>query len=211
MGMFPAFPASVGADPTRSSSSFHLPSTLSLGYISLTFIDLPLHTGRIKKKVIVYKLLSSYRSIHRSMDIDSGMEMEKPSPLHRSLSTVTYCCGRCGYDLKLSSLARDTAGMVGAGARIGCGRPGTAVVVFDAIDDARFGHLDEFRCLDVRARRLFARRTRLLCRKCGAHVGFGYDDSTAATRPPRYHIKIRALHPAASPDETAADATPLRP
>jgi hypothetical protein len=24
------------------------------------------------------------------MDIGSGMEMEKPSPLHRSLSTVTY-------------------------------------------------------------------------------------------------------------------------
>ena len=85
------------------------------------------------------------------------------------------------------------------------------MVVFYAIDDARFGHLDEFRCLDVRARRLFARRTRLLCRKCGAHVGFGYDDNTAAARPPRYHMKIRALHPAASsPDGAAADATPLR-
>ncbi|XP_047093463.1 uncharacterized protein At4g08330, chloroplastic-like [Lolium rigidum] len=143
------------------------------------------------------------------MDIDNGMEMEKPSPLHRSLSTVTYGCGRCGYDLKLSSLARDTAGMVGAGATTGCGRGGgAAVVVFDAIDDARFGHLDEFRCLDVRARRLFARRTRLLCRKCGSHVGFGYDDNTAATRPPRYHIKIRALHPASQDDE-AADATPV--
>uniref|UniRef100_A0ACD5ZMF6 Uncharacterized protein n=1 Tax=Avena sativa TaxID=4498 RepID=A0ACD5ZMF6_AVESA len=155
--------------------------------------------------------LSSHRSIHPSMDIDNGMGMERPSPLHRSLSTVTYCCGRCGYDLKLSSLARDTAGMVGAGARK---RRGAAMVVFDAIDDAPFGHLDEFRCLDLCARRLFARRTRLLCRKCGSHVGFGYDDSTAATRPPRYHIKISALHPAASTDETetAADATPpLRP
>ncbi|CAM0958101.1 unnamed protein product [Alopecurus aequalis] len=145
------------------------------------------------------------------MDIDNGMEKKNSTPLHRSLSTVTYCCGRCGYDLKLSSLARDTAGMVGAGARKG---RGAAVVVFDAIDDARFGHLDEFRCLDVRARRLFARRTRLLCRKCGAHVGFGYDDNTAAKRPPRYHIKIRALHPAASdaasPHGAAADATPLR-
>jgi hypothetical protein len=64
-----------------------------------------------------------------------------------------FCCscGRCGYDLKLSSLARDTAGMVGAGARKR--RGGAAVVVFDAIDDARFGHLDEFRCLDVQALR----------------------------------------------------------
>uniref|UniRef100_R7WAV4 Uncharacterized protein n=1 Tax=Aegilops tauschii TaxID=37682 RepID=R7WAV4_AEGTA len=43
------------------------------------------------------------------------MEFDKrtgtPSPLlPRSASTVTYCCGRCGYDLKLSSSARDTAG-----------------------------------------------------------------------------------------------------
>ena len=53
-------------------------------------------------------------------------------------------CGRCRYDLKLSSLARDTAGMVGAGAARS-GRGAASVVVFDTIDDARFGHLDEFR------------------------------------------------------------------
>ena len=73
--------------------------------------------------------------------------------------------------------------MVGAGAARS-GRGAASVVVFDTIDDARFGHLDEFRCLDVRARRLFARRTRLLCRKCGAHVGFGYDESTTTPPPP---------------------------
>ena len=36
------------------------------------------------------------------------------------------------------------------------------VVAFNAIDDAQFGHTDEFRCVDVRARRLFVRRTWLL-------------------------------------------------
>uniref|UniRef100_A0ACD5TY96 Uncharacterized protein n=1 Tax=Avena sativa TaxID=4498 RepID=A0ACD5TY96_AVESA len=131
-----------------------------------------------------------------------AVDTEKP-PVPLIISTVTYCCGACGYDLKLSSLARDTSS---AAAR----RRRRSVVVFEAIDDARFGHLDEFRCLDLRALRLFARRTRLLCRKCGALLGYGYHDTAAATKPPRYHIKIRALHPAASSqdDETVAHATP---
>ena len=81
-----------------------------------------------------------------------------------------------------------------------------SVVVFEAIDDTRFGHLDEFRCLDVRALRLFVRRTRLLCRKCGALLGYGYHDTSAATKPPRYHIKIRALHPASDAKDDAAAA-----
>ncbi|KAG8067030.1 hypothetical protein GUJ93_ZPchr0005g16275 [Zizania palustris] len=122
-----------------------------------------------------------------------GMGMEKNKP---SLSTVTYCCGACGFDLKLSS----SAGIGGGGSSRGghAARRG-GVVRFDAIDDARFGHVDEFRIVDVRARRLFTRRTRLLCRKCGAHLGFAYDDHAVAGRrsppPPRYDIKIRALHP----------------
>ncbi|KAM3400423.1 hypothetical protein ACQJBY_005351 [Aegilops geniculata] len=130
--------------------------------------------------------------------------MEKP-PIPSIISTVTYCCGACGYDLRLSSLARDTAG--GAGARRRC--VGAAEVVFDAIDDARFGHLEEFRWLDVRACLPFSRRTRLLCRKCGARLGYGYDDTAAADRPPRYHIKIRALQPA--PDPAADAAAPSDP
>lgn len=79
------------------------------------------------------------------------------------------------------------------------------VVAFDAIDDARFGHADEFRCVDVRARRLFVRRTRLLCRKCGATLGFGYDGRGAiGSKSPRYDIRIRALQPLADADGTAA-------
>ncbi|KQK07874.1 uncharacterized protein At4g08330, chloroplastic [Brachypodium distachyon] len=139
------------------------------------------------------------------MDQDTA----KPSPpvlLPRSLSAaVTYCCGACGYDLKLSSNAREYT----ADGIVGRGR--AATVAFGAIDDDRFGHLDEFRCLDVRARRLFARRTRLLCRKCGAHLGFGYDDTAAARRPPRYLIKIRALHPASSDSDGGAHVAPRQP
>ncbi|KAG2580058.1 uncharacterized protein At4g08330, chloroplastic-like [Panicum virgatum] len=138
------------------------------------------------------------------MDQPMDMEMEKKdasSALQRSLSAVTYYCGACGYDLRLRSSDRNTAGIVG-------GRYGRAarrgVVAFDAIDDARFGHTDEFRCVDVRARRLFVRRTRLLCRKCGATLGFGYDDrgrGADGSKSPRYDIRIHALQPLADADD----------
>lgn len=131
-----------------------------------------------------------------------GAAMEKP-PIPTIISTVTYCCGACGYDLRLSSLARAGAG---AGARRRC--VGAAEVVFDAIDDARFGHLEEFRWLDVRACLPFSRRTRLLCRKCGARLGYGYHDAAADDRPPTYHIKIRALRPSPDPDPPAAPSDP---
>ena len=126
-----------------------------------------------------------------------------PSPIQRSLSAVTYCCGACGYDLRLRSSDRNTAGIVGAAYGRAARR---GVVAFDAIDDARFGHADEFRCVDLRARRLFVRRTRLLCRKCGASLGFGYDDrGQEGGRPPRYDIKIRALQPLAADDDDDDD------
>ncbi|RLN29202.1 hypothetical protein C2845_PM05G11190 [Panicum miliaceum] len=142
------------------------------------------------------------------MDQPMDMEMERKdasSALQRSLSAVTYCCGACGYDLRLRSSDRNTAGIVGGGYGRAARR---GVVAFDAIDNARFGHADEFRCVDVRARRLFVRRTRLLCRKCGATLGFGYDDRGrgADGRSPRYDIRIRALQPLA-----AADASPPAP
>uniref|UniRef100_J3M3L7 Uncharacterized protein n=1 Tax=Oryza brachyantha TaxID=4533 RepID=J3M3L7_ORYBR len=82
--------------------------------------------------------------------MEMAME-EKPesSALPSSVvSTVAYCCGACGYDLKLSSSARNTAGIVvaGGGGR-GYRRRGGGVVRFDAIEEARFGHVDEFRLL----------------------------------------------------------------
>lgn len=112
-------------------------------------------------------------------------------------------CGACGYDLRLRSSDRNTAGIVGGGYGRAARR---GVVPFDAIDDARFGHADEFRCVDVRARRLFVRRTRLLCRKCGASLGFAYDDDAGSARSPRYDIKIRALQPLAAADDDDASS-----
>ena len=122
---------------------------------------------------------------------------------------VACSCGACGYDLRLRSSDRNTAGIVGGGYGRAARR---GVVAFDAIDDARFGHADEFRCVDVRARRLFVRRTRLLCRKCGATLGFGYDDrgrGADGSKSPRYDIRIRALQPLADAD--GGDGTAASP
>ncbi|GJM94464.1 hypothetical protein PR202_ga11108 [Eleusine coracana subsp. coracana] len=74
-----------------------------------------------------------------NMEVNNNNHKEKDmaAVLERSLSAVTYCCGACGYDLRLRSSDRNTAGgiVVGGGHR----RGGGGVVTFDAIDDARFG------------------------------------------------------------------------
>jgi len=62
------------------------------------------------------------------------------------------------------------------------------------------------------ARRLFVRRTRLLCRKCGATLGFGYDDrdrGADGSKSPRNDIRIRALQPLADAD--GGDGTAASP
>ena len=56
------------------------------------------------------------------------------------------------------------------------------------------------------------RRTRLLCRKCGATLGFGYDDrgrGANGSKSPRYDIRIRALQPLADAD--GGDGTAASP
>lgn len=135
--------------------------------------------------------------------MDHPMDMEankETAALERSLSTVTYwyfvvpACHAPYQSRPTINVRPRVAAAARAGTTCACARR-TATrrrASFDAIDDARFGHAEEFRCLDVRARRLFVRRTRLLCRKCGASLGFGYDDRAAS---PRYDIKICRLQP----------------
>ena len=81
---------------------------------------------------------------------------------------VTGSCGYCGYALNLSSSARDTAG-IGSKYRKQIKK---GVVAFVAVDESRFTLTDEVTCMPYfRSRRawgLLRRRSRLLCRKCGA-------------------------------------------
>ncbi|KAB2023899.1 hypothetical protein ERO13_D06G045300v2 [Gossypium hirsutum] len=135
--------------------------------------------------------------------------------LHHSFSSVsqrdvTYSCGSCGYELNLSSSSRNTA-TIGSkyGKLIKRG-----MISFFNIDETRFTQVDEFQCRPYFSKHswgLFRHRTKLLCRKCGNHIGDAYDDkssgyphvldgsdSSSGTEPSnhrKYDVRIRALQP----------------
>ncbi|KQK05828.1 uncharacterized protein At4g08330, chloroplastic [Brachypodium distachyon] len=121
---------------------------------------------------------------------------------------VAYSCGYCGYALNLSSSTRNTANI---GSKYGK-QIRKGVVSFFAIDESRFTQTDEVSCMPYFRSRcswgFFRKRTRLLCRKCGGHIGDSYEDkdsplydslddthlSSAGSRK-KYVIKINALQP----------------
>ncbi|MQL81180.1 hypothetical protein Taro_013638 [Colocasia esculenta] len=119
-------------------------------------------------------------------------------------------CGSCGYALNLSSSNRNTTNF---GSKYGKAiRKG--VISFFSVDESRFSKSDEYRCIPYISKNswgLFRRRTKLLCRKCGNHIGVAYDESyksensdssggNGASVHKKYNIKISALQP--SSDES---------
>lgn len=156
--------------------------------------------------------------------------MERSLDSYSSIKDVTYSCGYCGYALNLSSSARDTEG-IGPKYRKQIRK---GVVAFVAVDESRFTLAHELTCTpyfrSARSWGLFRRRSRLLCRKCGGHIGsaygkeeeedasssslFGGDGSSDDTRPSSgsgrssvassqksYVVRISALQP--SSDDSA--------
>ncbi|CAK7346977.1 unnamed protein product [Dovyalis caffra] len=126
---------------------------------------------------------------------------------------VSYSCGICGYELNLSSSNRNTS-TIGSkyGKSIKRGK-----ISFFFIDESRFTQIDEFQCIPFFSKNfwgLFRRRTALLCRKCGNHIGIAYDDDASAyplvadgsdsssvsevSKRRKYDIKIRALQPSSA-------------
>ncbi|KAI4307272.1 hypothetical protein L6164_030476 [Bauhinia variegata] len=126
---------------------------------------------------------------------------------------VHYSCGSCGYELNLSSSQRNTSSI--------CSKYGKSIkrgiISFFNIDDSRFTQVDEIQCMPHFSKHswgLFRRRTKLLCRKCGNHIGnahSGYTsslplvpdglESAAATEGhshTKYDIRLRALQPSSS-------------
>ncbi|PKI72648.1 hypothetical protein CRG98_007025 [Punica granatum] len=89
-----------------------------------------------------------------------------------SLGFVYYSCGACGYNLNLSSSNRHTLSVIGSeyGKLVRRG-----IVSFFSIDESRFTQMEEVKYrpyfTSKRSWGLLRRRTKLLCRKCGAHVG----------------------------------------
>ncbi|KAL6210270.1 hypothetical protein ACLB2K_015503 [Fragaria x ananassa] len=140
-----------------------------------------------------------------------------PSLSSSSRADVDYSCGACGYELNLSSNNRNTS-------LIGSNKYGKSIkrgiISFFYIDESRFSQVDELQCKPHFSRRswgLFSRRTKLLCRKCGNHIGNAYDDYSSSASYPlesdgssdcsssgrqitkcRYDVRIRSLQPSNS-------------
>ncbi|XP_034690896.1 uncharacterized protein At4g08330, chloroplastic-like [Vitis riparia] len=117
-----------------------------------------------------------------------------------SQADVSYSCGSCGYPLNLTSSNRITSG-IGSEYRKSIKK---GLISFLSVDLSRFTQVDEVHCLPLpwgghRS------KTKLLCRKCGVLIGYGYGDSPALcgfdlanssnSACEKFVIKIRALQP----------------
>ncbi|KAK8705446.1 hypothetical protein V6N13_049049 [Hibiscus sabdariffa] len=136
-----------------------------------------------------------------------------------SLRHVTYSCGTCGFELNLSSSSRITATI---GSKYGKSIK-RGIISFFSIDESRFTQVDEFQCIPYFSRHswgLFRHRTKLLCRKCGKHIGNAYDDKTSgyalvlhksdssssseASSYRKYDVRIRALQPSSAQEPSTS-------
>lgn len=125
---------------------------------------------------------------------------------------VNYSCGSCGYELNLNSSNRNTSSIdsnYGKSLKRG-------VVSFFSVDETRFTQLQQlpwslswipfFNSNRLWGLSLFQRTTRrakLLCRKCGTHLGYAYTlpshsqfhfwDGISDSR--IYDIKLTTLQP----------------
>ncbi|KAF7829830.1 uncharacterized protein G2W53_012163 [Senna tora] len=138
------------------------------------------------------------------------------SPYSSSQRDVRYSCGSCGYELNLSSSNRNTSSI---GSKYGKSIK-RGIISFFNIDASRFTQVDELQCMPHFSKHswgLFRRRTKLLCRKCGNHIGNACNDRHTSSLPlvshshatessagieasnhTKYDIRIRSLQPSSS-------------
>ncbi|XVF81349.1 hypothetical protein PTKIN_Ptkin15bG0148200 [Pterospermum kingtungense] len=91
-----------------------------------------------------------------------------------SQADVSYSCGSCGYPLNLTSSNRITSG-IGSEYRKSIKK---GFISFLSVDLSRFTQVDEVHCFPVSWGR-YRSKSKLLCRKCGVHIGYGYGDAPA--------------------------------
>lgn len=110
-------------------------------------------------------------------------------------------CGSCGYPLNLSSSNRSTS-EVGSSYKKSLKK---GLISFVSVDLSRFTQVDEISCFPLTLRG-YRPKTKLLCRKCGASIGYGYGEpavlcsfdpasSSSSGTSQKYSIKIQALQP----------------
>ena len=126
-----------------------------------------------------------------------------------------FCsCGSCGYQLNLNSGNRNTS--------VICSKYGKlikrGIISFFCIDESRFVQVEKLHWIPFFTSKsswgLFQRRTKLLCRKCGNHIGNAFKESADGNAYKSsysiswdgisdckiYNIKIRALQPSYADD-----------
>ncbi|KAK7275303.1 hypothetical protein RIF29_16415 [Crotalaria pallida] len=109
-------------------------------------------------------------------------------------------CGSCGYPLNLTSSNRITSNIALEYKK--SVKKGS--ISFASVDLSRFTQIDEISCFPV----LWSRnrsKTKLLCRKCGVHIGYGYggessvlcgfESPISSGSQRKFIIQIRALQP----------------
>lgn len=116
-----------------------------------------------------------------------------------SQADVSYSCGSCGYPLNLTSSNRITSNIASEYQK--SVKKGS--ISFSSVDLSRFTQIDEINCLPAL---WFSRsKTKLLCRKCGVHIGYvyggeshvlcGIESPTSSNSQTKFTIKIRSLQP----------------
>ncbi|KAE8695316.1 F-box/LRR-repeat protein 12 [Hibiscus syriacus] len=89
-----------------------------------------------------------------------------------SQADVSYSCGSCGYPLNLTSSNRITSS-IGSEYHKSVKK---GLISFLSVDLSRFTQVDEVHCFPVSWVR-YRSKTKLLCRKCGVHIGYGLQRS----------------------------------
>ncbi|KAJ7959139.1 Peptide methionine sulfoxide reductase MrsB [Quillaja saponaria] len=157
--------------------------------------------------------------MNNSMFNKDGHLIKTHSFSSTSQRAVSYSCGTCGYELNLCSSKRNTSSI---GSKYGKSIK-RGIISFFYIDDSKFTQVDELQCLPHFSKYswgLFRRRTKLLCGKCGNHIGNAYNDNTSSlpmisdgavsslgnhevSNCRKYNIRIRALQPSSSEESGA--------
>ncbi|CAL0325216.1 unnamed protein product [Lupinus luteus] len=151
---------------------------------------------------------------------NADMVKASSQQLHFSsfIRDVNYSCGSCGYELNLNSSNRNTSSFIDSKCYNKFIKKG--FISFFSIDETRFSQLHQlpysfswlpfFNYKRQWSLSLFQpsttttrkRRTKLLCRMCGTHLGYGYTlpnphsqswDGMSESR--IYDIKLSALQP----------------
>lgn len=115
-------------------------------------------------------------------------------------ASLICSCGSCGYPLNLISSNRITSG-IDSEYRKSIKK---GLISFISVDLSRFTQVDKVNCFPLSWGR-HRSKTKLLCRKCGVHIGYAYGDSSAlcgfdspnssSSAFKKFTVKIRALQP----------------